>query len=475
MKNFALFLFIIGISLSLKAQNDSLTKDGTTWQYVYTSLLDFSCDYIVTDGDTLVDGKTYKKAYRYSSPVRRANRGNATLECVFREEGNKIYALSKPENQYLPQVNGETLLYDFSLKTGDVVKTSYSKDGYAVTQVGSVLIDGKLRKRIHLDSWDTWIEGIGSIKRYFGSPLSPLADNGEYTKLEMFEQNKNVLYGSRRFNLLADGVHWTERESPKDTHPEMNSTFSLTEYRVNGDTIIDGITYKKIYSDGSPYINLRQDEEGRIYYHGKNKDNLMYNWSWKKKSDQPFKAQSFTGEEVTLFIEDTYYPHPVTLLDGHTYDCSEVDYHSTYYSHEDKRKLYFGIGLSQGFFQHLMTVDTDCICFNDLVSLYNSDNQKVYQSPLFNEKGENTAGISSTSADKNFSVSGQKGQIEVELKNLPETTGATIYIYDTKGCLLYEKPIKQRHLTIDNMAAGLYIYRLETDNAVLENGKLIVK
>lgn len=245
MKNFALFLFIIGISLSLKAQNDSLTKDGTTWQYVYTSLLDFSCDYIVTDGDTLVDGKTYKKAYRYSSPVRRANRGNATLECVFREEGNKIYALSKPENQYLPQVNGETLLYDFSLKTGDVVKTSYSKDGYAVTQVDSVLIDGKLRKRIHLDSWDTWIEGIGSIKRYFGSPLSPLADNGEYTKLEMFEQNKNVLYGSRRFNLLADGVHWTERESPKDTHLEMNSTFSLTEYRVNGDTIIDGITIRK--------------------------------------------------------------------------------------------------------------------------------------------------------------------------------------------------------------------------------------
>lgn len=214
--------------------------NGTMWQYVHTTIGSLDVYHNVVDGDTTINGRQYKKVYAYPQH----GREKATFSCVFREEGQKIYAPLTVETVYLPQVNGETLLYDFSLKEGDKFG---GNDLYVVEKVDNVEMDGKPRKRITFNGCDTWIEGIGSLERPFGFPLSELPTNGSRIVLEVFEQDGKVTYGERRFNLLMDGVHWTERNSTEnDPNPtELSPDFDLEEIYVKGDTILNGITYKK--------------------------------------------------------------------------------------------------------------------------------------------------------------------------------------------------------------------------------------
>lgn len=65
------------------------------------------------------------------------------------------------------------MLYDYTLKVGDShVISEYSS--FIVTNIDTVIINGKLRKRFDFAGYDVWVEGIGSIKRILYDPLSPI-------------------------------------------------------------------------------------------------------------------------------------------------------------------------------------------------------------------------------------------------------------------------------------------------------------
>lgn len=370
-----LLILLYGVVWAMNARTSSIAVDGTTWQYVHTTISSFAINNNVVSGDTLVNGRSYKKVYAYSQYGRK----NAVCYCAFREEGDKIYALPSEQNSYLPLVNGEILLYDFSLTEGDVFARS------VVVKVDSINIKGELRKRITFSDYDTWVEGIGSLQRYFGYPLALIPTNGTKINLESFEQSNNVLYGSRRFHLLTDGVRWTERNSNGD-RGEISPFFDLEEFCVKGDTTINGTVYKKIYCNGYPRANLRESEDGKVYYYTKEGDRLLYDFGWQVISGRPFAYENLYGSEVHFQIKGNSYTY---LNDGHWYEYIQVKYSPfTYYSHTKDIQLIMGIGLTSGIFTHLYQGDIDCICFKDLVAVYNPADELVYQNPLFKENGE---------------------------------------------------------------------------------------
>ena len=451
--------------ITMQAQTYSIAVDGTTWQYVYTSISSFSIDYNFIDGDTVANGHHYKKVYTYPQ----YNRKKATFYCAFREENDKIYALQSGDNMHLPEVNGESLLYDFSLNEGDQFG-----DHYLVDKVDYIEIDGKQRKRITFHDFDTWVEGIGSLERKFGSPLAELPNNGSYTKLEMFEQEEQIIYGERRFNLLTDGVHWTERMSTENgpEPEELNPYFDLEIFYVKGDTTINNTIYKKIYRNEYPYMNLRESSDGKIYYYTGNEDCLLYDFGWKKISGEPFKYENYDREEAVFQVDDNYYSN---LEDGHMYEYVQVKYAPfTLYSHTKDTRLYIGLGLNSGVFSHLYLGDLDCYCFKDLVSVYNSENKLIYQNPLFTESGEIVTGISSVNTDSNLSILTQRGETIFKLNNFTDTYDTVLFIYDSKGQQISVRNINEGTVTIRNLPTGLYLYRLETDNRLSENGKFMI-
>lgn len=474
MKKIILLLFAFGLTVASKAQNYPLAKDGTTWQYVHTDLGGYSIYNLVVDGDTTANGNTYKKVYSYST--RQYDRSKALFEYAFRETGDRIYALPNGRNsEYLPEENKEVLLYDYSLQEGDQVETKWRT--YTVDKVDYVEIDGKQHKRISFAYDDTWLEGVGSLERPFGYPLVLLANNGEATSLELVEQDGKMIYGSPRFNLLADGVHWTERTS---THGDVDESgkenFELQHFSVSGDSVINGVTYKKVFVNGYPYMNLREDENRNIFYYNREleKEGLLYNFESKGRHQSGIHYTDETGKDCIIVKGQDLIPNTLTLL-GHRYiyfPINESSYQHEKYPRSEKTYLIHGVGLTQGIFQHIFTADIDCICYNDLVSLYNGNDELVYQNPDFTEDGEFTSGIVPIRAGKLLTVTVQNGKATFTQAEVPDGSHPTLSVYNTNGSLVLSRTMETETLTL-NFPAGTYLYRLERDGENIEAGKFV--
>lgn len=212
-KTFVLIVmqFALIISLSLKAQTQSyeyipIVKEGLQiWttdqkygqyneQYRYERLA-------LTEEDTIIDGKSYKKLYSFTE--REFDIETATFVCGIRENENKQVFVASYHNQQ------EFLLYDFSLTEGDsiLVESNSEYDLYFnVTDVDTIDYNGVERRKITLQfynyAWVTWIEGIGNIEgllmdwRSYTMAMDPMPN----VRLRCYEHNEECLYSDFSFN-----------------------------------------------------------------------------------------------------------------------------------------------------------------------------------------------------------------------------------------------------------------------------------
>lgn len=212
-KTFVLIVmqFALIISLSLKAQTQSyeyipIVKEGLQiWttdqkygqyneQYRYERLA-------LTEEDTIIDGKSYKKLYSFTE--REFDIETATFVCGIRENENKQVFVASYHNQQ------EFLLYDFSLTEGDsiLVESNGEYDLYFnVTDVDTIDYNGVERRKITLQfynyAWVTWIEGIGNIEgllmdwRSYTMVMDPMPN----VRLRCYEYNEECLYSDFSFN-----------------------------------------------------------------------------------------------------------------------------------------------------------------------------------------------------------------------------------------------------------------------------------
>lgn len=134
----------------------------------YTNLYGIPCEgnphtYKI-DGDTVINGKTYKKFVQNGSHI----------GIFMRQEGARIYKY--PSDVMIPSEDGlipqENLAYDFGLQERDTIYY-YPPYGFGlvVAHIDTVMVDGISRRRLTMNTGveedeietlaDIWVEGIG--------------------------------------------------------------------------------------------------------------------------------------------------------------------------------------------------------------------------------------------------------------------------------------------------------------------------
>ncbi len=94
-------------------------------------------------------------------------------DTLYFEHSAGVYLIEIDNRVYLQNFQGIHILYDFNAKLNDTLLIDYPQeagyDSYVVTQVDTVFIASKFRKRIMLQNTmteydqDVWVEGIGSL------------------------------------------------------------------------------------------------------------------------------------------------------------------------------------------------------------------------------------------------------------------------------------------------------------------------
>ena len=198
MKSRTFFLFcLICFAKQISAQEyqySPIINTDLQWSYcdvVRVGMDDYEQTYyqLFIEGDTLINETAYKKVYRSQCSLKE-------YIAAMRETDKKVYAVFKQSEDD----NTERLIYDFNLKEGDLVSSYGATENQLVTKIDTVEVAGKLRQRFYIDnSYDVWIEGIGSLDRFFPYPLSPYPLYELGLRLNYQKKESVVIYKTGEF------------------------------------------------------------------------------------------------------------------------------------------------------------------------------------------------------------------------------------------------------------------------------------
>jgi len=314
MKKIVYLLLFIAFQMKVCAQTSyeyqPFIKEGKTWNVTYLTcegLSSYKETYTIK-GDTIIEGKQYKKFFAGSK-----------YAYALREDKKKVYAIASTDKFGKPNTK-EELWYDFDVNKGDVIDLEASN--LSVTEIDYILINGVKHKYFQLYETSKsvptehaqvlWVEGIGSYR----SPDWPngwFNDGGTATMDECYEDglcifshddfvsikgNVNTVVASaavpERRMLEQDKVwtytyhHFEDRETPAANGSYYDHSMWLSYYKLEGDTVINGRAYMKLYrwddrDRNHKYFGaFREDEEGKVYMYdleGNKQDGLVLDFS----------------------------------------------------------------------------------------------------------------------------------------------------------------------------------------------------
>ena len=231
MKKLILLFSLFSIIFITKAQ--SYFGNNASWTEftvnINTNRTEYKSQFYL-DGDTILNGNTYKKVIGRTPN----NRQQPTYYIgAIRESAGKVYA----NLEYYKSRNiGEFLLYDFTVKVGDVIH-SIAVEGelsrsQVVTKIDTIeLLTGEKRKKIFFNNSveNACVEGIGCIEGLFSQAEEHLT-NYSTTHLVCYEQGGIQFYKNN--SLCSDGTCCdvlTGLEAPK----LLNQTIALSPNPTN--------------------------------------------------------------------------------------------------------------------------------------------------------------------------------------------------------------------------------------------------
>lgn len=173
MKKILLTLLVFISSSMLAADYVPMIEEGKTWHYYFLpdvhemDWMDPPFPHYLEDvtiqGDSVVDGKTYKKVYSYN-PKDKENKSTWELVALMRENDKVVYAYADASSdayniqecayQYIPyEQKGEVVIYDFNL---------YEK-GVGVTKTYDITdrLGHKFKRYIVDELFGNVTEGVG--------------------------------------------------------------------------------------------------------------------------------------------------------------------------------------------------------------------------------------------------------------------------------------------------------------------------
>ena len=269
------------------------TQIGVIQENVYFSQI---------EGDTLINGESWKKVYNYSW----TQDTEKPYFAAIRDVEQKVYAIAKGSNR-------PRLLYDFSLKVGDLARCGLEKNDFGclldADEKPDTLVGYPFRAWLMVERIDTirtrgqefryftlrllddfheqmspdpvvWVEGIGSGFGLF-SPWMPFptkekamltickeTDDDYFSFPDDYKEYVEAAAGYYPF--LKEGKEWFYQHD----HVEMSEDFEqhittdYVSYKLKGDTVIDGKDYMKMYfifQNGSRYMLAMREENKQVF------------------------------------------------------------------------------------------------------------------------------------------------------------------------------------------------------------------
>ena len=281
-KGFDNHLYYIGLDQNYKSIHnadriiENFPLENTAWVQFYRSMYEDSTYYqLGIKGDTVVNETTYKKVincahlgYPIEGECFGGIREDADGKCYFM---SFVHGMDLPWPLYSDcEMNTEYPLYDFSLSVCDVFPT-IGLTPHVVFDTTSMQLNGSTRKVLwfgnNCDSgnpyeWQ-WIEGIGSTHSLL-YPIQWEPDNGpEYRLVEVW-QDEEMIYRNPHFeeDFPLDNTIWVQfhRNLMLDWHPYYLG--------ITGDTVVDGLTYHKLYDCQSAGFPIQGECFGGIRVEG---------------------------------------------------------------------------------------------------------------------------------------------------------------------------------------------------------------
>ncbi len=211
-KMFILAIFFCSFIAS-RAQNYIPMPDSNfTWMVRHGNGENWPTYYFygITNEDTVLGGQTYHKVFRSSDTAF----DNSEYFAGLRQDiaTKRVYC-------YDHKINGERILYDFSVHAGDTVRyiTGGSIDPFYVVQgivysFDSVLINGVYHRQIHFSmfgnantAWPfgTWVEGVGNLALGgFYKSVTALATCDCADKIVCLKQNGAWIYHNPEYSSV---------------------------------------------------------------------------------------------------------------------------------------------------------------------------------------------------------------------------------------------------------------------------------
>lgn len=250
---------LCSICISVEAQTTqvdyrTMVEDGKTWRMQVGNIKENVYSYVI-DGDTLINGETWKKVRNFLSMPIYEN----SCFVALREEDKKVYAIAKGSNR-------PRLLYDFGMKEGDLVMCGIESNAFGclldADEKPDTLMGFPFRYYLYLNSIDTitvreqqfrrftlwfldpfksslkwdgvdeivWVEGVGSSFGPF-APWMPLLPKGNSILFHLdCSKDKNFIFGSNDFYVSS------ETSAIRRAHPvrkENQESYDLQGHRLS--------------------------------------------------------------------------------------------------------------------------------------------------------------------------------------------------------------------------------------------------
>ena len=242
-----------------------MLKDGKEWYY-YISTNPYSefSFYYRLEGDTIIDGE---KGYKVWSKFLNQQTGQVHWDYSL------VGAMTEKDGRtYYIEWNGQRhLICDLNMKVGEVTPDGTRR----VVSIDEIYVMGRTLRRLEIEEeymggWEPggyWVEGVGGSHNcpvyYSPTQLVTCSEDGrsifanvEFTDMPAARTEPATL------PLLEDGKEWWYSDN---LWPHQ-----VSRMFVEGDSIANGRTWKKLYHDNSDgsvpvFAKALREEDGRVY------------------------------------------------------------------------------------------------------------------------------------------------------------------------------------------------------------------
>lgn len=240
----------------------------------------------------------------------------------------------------------------------------------------------------------------------------------------------------------------------------------ISTFKVDGDTLINDISYFKVFVDNNFYCALRETDDYKIYnYFLDNQEELLiYDFDWVEGKE--LKFQYYEEPETYQTYATISQIDSVKLLDNTYYKCLKSD---------DEIFCIHGIGDLNGFFSFIFPSapngdKSSLLCF------YRGE-QLIYCNSDYNDCEITSIDDKNISSDKNVRVYPvpSNGNVIIELLDNDFIDAESICIYNEAGELIKSIRINgTRIITINQLTVGTYVYQITFQNGQKISGKIII-